>query len=342
MSTKHEPFISVITPVYNGAKFIAECIESVLAQTYRNFEYILVNNCSKDDTLDICQQYAQKDSRIQVHDNTDFLDVMVNHNHALSFMSKDSKYVKFVSGDDWIFPECVDKMVELAEENPNVGIVACYSIEGKRVLFQGLDYHQKVVNGRDICRNTLLGKQPYVFAAPTSLLYRADFARATPTFFPFAEGAPHADVSAVYQVLQHSDFGFVHQILTFTRVHEQSETSSSFKYGRTNRALLADMNRFGPLYLTPEEHAQHLNIATDKYYLWLVAALIENSFSKEFIEMQKSGLRSIGFELSPARLLRAAVMRGVELVVTPRVTIGKIAAMFRRRGKIEARGTQLT
>ncbi len=226
-----------------------------------------MNNCSKDNTLEICQQYARKDNRIQVHDNTDFLDVMVNHNHALSFMAKDSKYVKFVSGDDWIFPECVEKMVELAEENPNVGIVACYSTEGKRLLYQGLDYHQKVVDGREICRNTLLGKQPYVFAAPTSLLYRADFARATKTLFPFAEGAPHADVSAVYQVLQHSDFGFVHQILTFARVHEQSETSSSFKYGRANRAMLADMSRFGPIYLTPEEHAQHLGIALDKVLL---------------------------------------------------------------------------
>jgi len=342
MSTKHEPFISVITPVYNGAAFIAECIESVLAQTYRNFEYILVNNCSKDNTLEICQEYARKDKRIHVHDNTDFLDVMVNHNHALSFMSKDSKYVKFVSGDDWIFSDCVEKMVGLADENPSVGVVACYSIEGKRLLFQGLDYHEKVVNGREICRNTLLGKQPYVFAAPTSLLYRADFARATTEFFPFAKGAPHADVSAVYQVLQHSDFGFVHQILTFTRVHGQSETSSSFKYGRTNRALLADMYRFGPLYLTPEEHAQHLGIALDKYYSWLVAGLIENSFSNEFIEMQRSGLRAIGFEFSTPRLLKAAAMRGLELVTTPRLTTGKIAAMLKRKGKIEARGTQLT
>jgi glycosyltransferase involved in cell wall biosynthesis len=342
MSTIPGPFVSVLTPVYNGAAFIAECIESVLAQTYTNFEYILVNNCSKDNTLEICREYARKDSRIRVHDNTDFLDVMVNHNHALTFMSEKSTYFKFVSGDDWIFPECVAKMVGLAVANPNVGIVGSYSIEGKRILFEGLDYEQKVVNGREICRDTLLGKHPYVFGAPTTLLYRADLARRTKTFFPYAEGAPHADVSAVYQALEHSDFGFVHQVLSYTRVHVQSETSSSFKFGKTNRALLADMARFGPRYLSPEEHQKHLDVAIDKYYQWLLPALIENSFSKDFLEIQKSGLRAIGFEFQPTRLLKATVMRGVEFFEKPKTITQKISAMMKRKGKIEARGTSLT
>jgi cellulose synthase/poly-beta-1,6-N-acetylglucosamine synthase-like glycosyltransferase len=68
-----------------------ECIESVLRQTYTNFEYLLVNNCSKDNTVQIMHDYARRDSRIKVFDNTDFLDVMVNHNHAMSFVSPASK-----------------------------------------------------------------------------------------------------------------------------------------------------------------------------------------------------------------------------------------------------------
>ena len=68
MSTRNEPLVSVVTPVYNGADFLEECIESVLKQTYGNFEYLIVNNCSKDRTLDIALSYAQKDSRIRVHD----------------------------------------------------------------------------------------------------------------------------------------------------------------------------------------------------------------------------------------------------------------------------------
>jgi glycosyltransferase involved in cell wall biosynthesis len=337
-----QPFVSVITPCYNGADFIGECIESVLKQTYTNFEYILVNNCSKDNTLQIMRDYAARDSRIKVHDNTDFLDVMVNHNHAMRLMSEQSKHCKCVSADDWIFPDCLRQMVELAEAHPTVGVVGSYSLEGSRVLFEGLDYSQKVVNGREICHQTLTGKLPYVFGAPTTLLYRADLIRSVKEFFPYAKGAPHADMSAVYQALQSSDFGFVHQVLSFTRVHAASETSSSFKYGRINRALLADMARFGPVYLTPEEQRLHLGIATDKYYAWLVAALLENNFDKAFLEGQRQGLKAIGFELSTPLLLKAGLLRGVELLEHPSQTTQKLSAMLRRKGKIVARGTNLT
>ena len=341
MST-NQPLISVITPCYNGAEFLGECVESVLNQTYSNFEYIIVNNCSKDNTLELAHEYARKDSRIRVHDNVDFLDVMVNHNHALRLMSPDSKYCKCVSGDDWIFADCLRQMVEFADAHPSVGIVGSYSIEGERVLFEGLEYEQNVVNGREICRKTLLGQMPYVLGAPTTLLYRADLIRSVKDFFPFAQGNPHADMSACYQALEHSDFGFVHQLLSFTRIHAGSETSSSFKFGRINRAFLSDLVHFGPIYLTPEELEAQLDVMLGKYYSWLVPALFENSLDKKFLDVQRSGLSALGFELSTAKIVKAALLRGVELLETPSATSRKISAMLKRKGKIVARGTNLT
>ena len=58
-----QPFVSVLTPVYNGAKFLRECIESVLNQDYENWEYVLVNNHSTDNSLQIMREYAAKDDR---------------------------------------------------------------------------------------------------------------------------------------------------------------------------------------------------------------------------------------------------------------------------------------
>src|ERR1700690_526046 len=100
-SSKEQPFVSVLTPVYNGEAYLAECIESVLAQSYGNFEYIIVNNCSKDRTLQIANQYAERDKRIRVHDNTEFVDVIANHNIAFGLIDGAAKYCKVVSGDDF-------------------------------------------------------------------------------------------------------------------------------------------------------------------------------------------------------------------------------------------------
>lgn len=331
-----EPFVSVVTPVYNCGPYLAECIESVLNQTYRNFEYLIVNNCSTDNTLEIAQSYARQDNRIRISDNTEFLGVIANHNNAFNQLSLESKYCKVVSGDDWIFRDCLTQMVELAEAHPSVGIVGCYSLEGKSVLFQGLDYSESVVNGHEISRNTMLGL-PYVLGAPTSLLYRADLVRRTKTFYPYPDPAPHADVSGVFEALKDSDFGFVHQILSFTRVRETSQTSASFKFGRQHHARLADLAHFGPYYLSPAERQQQLRVLTDRYYAWLIAALIENSFDKEFLEIQRAALRQIGTELNMARLTKAALLRGVEFVQKPGVTLQKLSTMLKRRGKIEAR-----
>src|SRR5262245_33269523 len=121
-----DPLVSVATPVYNGGKYLAECIESVLAQTYQNWDYVIVNNCSTDKTLDIAQTYARKDKRIRVVSNYQFVGVIENHNIAFQNISQESKYCKVVSADDWLNPECLNKMVELAEAHPSVGIVGSY------------------------------------------------------------------------------------------------------------------------------------------------------------------------------------------------------------------------
>ena len=58
MSATQQPLVSVVTPVYNGQRFLHECIESVLSQTYRNWEYVIVDNVSDDDTVRIAEEFA--------------------------------------------------------------------------------------------------------------------------------------------------------------------------------------------------------------------------------------------------------------------------------------------
>lgn len=329
-----EPLVSVVTPVYNGADFLEECIESVLNQTYEHYEYIIVNNCSTDRTLEIALSYAQKDSRVRVHTNTEFVGVMENHNIALSLISPEAKYCKVVCADDFIFPECLAKMVEIAEANPSVGLVGSYTLAGKKVYFDGLEYDRKVVKGSEICRASLLGG-PYVLGNPTSSLYRADLVRRTTAFYP--SSSPHADTTACYQVLEHSDFGFVHQVLSYARIHPNSQSSRSIKHGLIFLAKLDELARFGPKYLSQSELKQWVTARMDAYYSSLASNLLEQARNKNFWRQHRTELEAMGFAFSWAKLLKTSLFAGLRLLVRPRRALRSALAITRNAGKMRAR-----
>src|SRR5215468_3228733 len=100
----NRPLVSIVTPVYNGGQYLAKCIESVLAQTYEAFEYIIVNNCSTDCSLEVAKEYERKDKRVRVQTNSKFVGLIENHNIAFRSISEDSTYCKVVCADDWIYP----------------------------------------------------------------------------------------------------------------------------------------------------------------------------------------------------------------------------------------------
>jgi glycosyltransferase involved in cell wall biosynthesis len=334
---RETPFVSVVTPVYNGADYLADCIESVLAQTYPHFEYTVVNNCSTDRTLEIATSYGQKDRRLRVHTNSTFVGVIENHNVAARLISRESKYCKFVSADDFLAPECLAKMVELAEANPTVGIVGAYMVAGNKVVNVGLGYDKSVVSGQEVCRATLLGG-PYLFGAPTSLMYRADLVRKSPEFFPNENNAnnPHADTTACYRWLGDSDFGFVHQVLSYARIHSESQTSRSITFGINKLALIEDLRRFGPSLLTSEELAKRQSELLDWYYGWLARAAIEKPRDKEFWCFQRTALEKMGLSLSRAKLAEALVRRGLESMFSPGESLRKVRAFRSSKGAIQA------
>ncbi len=313
MSLSLDPLVSVVTPVYNGGKYLAECIESVLAQTYKNWEYVIVNNCSTDRSSEIAHDYAQNDARVRVQNNSQFLGAVQNHNHALRQIRPDSKYCKVVHADDWLFPECLARMVEVAEANPSVGIVGAYRLDGVWVTCDGLPYPSTVVQGHQICRASLLGG-PYVFGSPTSLLIRCDLIRSRREYYN--ESQIHADMEACYEVLRNCDFGFVHQVLTYTRRH--AEAASSFAQGLNTYVLanLTVLKKYGPAYLTSEEYEKRLKQMTEDYYRFLARSVFQVR-GKGFWDFHKRGLKDLGDSLSFIKLMRAFSIEMLRVFLYP-------------------------
>lgn len=323
-----QPLVSVVTPVYNGEDYLVECIESVLKQTYQNFEYIIANNCSTDRTLDICSDYAKRDRRIRVYTNDQFVGVMENHNAALGRISPKAKYCKVICADDWMFPECLTKMVELAEANPSVGIVGSYQLSGQEgtdgrdwcVKWTQLPYPSAVTPGREICRYQLL-KSVYVFGSPTSTMYRADLVRESGDFYP--SSSPHSDTSACYKYLQHSDFGFVHQVLSYERVHEAAISATCRGLNTYAASWLHDLAEYGPFYLTGAEIDRRAREIVGYYYNLLTAGVFQRRGS-DFWEFHKRALRECGHPLSYLRLARAIGWELLSLLLNPMQTVKRL------------------
>ncbi len=328
MSSRQEPFVSVLTPVYNGEDFLAECIESVLSQTYGNFEYIIVNNRSTDRSLEIALEYAKKDSRIRVHNNEKFVGVIENHNIAFSLMSPSAKYCKVVSADDYIFSDCLMKMVQLAEANPSVGIVGSYQLSGDQVRWQGFKYPKNVFPGHEICRRIFLGDdKSFGFGSPTSIMYRADLVRSSKAFYP--NPSPHADTSACFEHLRNSSFGFVYQVLCYERTHAATQTSKSKEIERYASAYLSDLIHYGPLYLSKGELDCQVQKLLKTYHRFLAVDYFVGFRSKAFWDYHRSRLEELGYPLSRFSLFRAGFSALLEEVLNPGQSIKKLRKRIR-------------
>ncbi len=299
-----EPLVSVVTPVFNTEKYLGECIESVLRQTYNNWEYIIVDNCSTDRSLEIAKQYSQKDDRIRIHNNQDFLDIMPNWNRAVHQISLDSKYCKILHADDWLFPDCITHMVKVAETEPSVGIVASYRLDEDRVNLDGLPYPSTIIPGREICRLNLL-KGTYLFGSPTSLLIRSDEIRRRKEFYN--ESNIHADKEVCFEILKNSDFGFVHQVLTYTRRHNESTTSRIGRFNTTKVGSILVLKKYGPLFLSEDEYNTRMKVALRRYHRFL-AELLLNPDGKKMYKFHKDELSKIGIGIDRYKIIKTVIM----------------------------------
>lgn len=327
MDSASQPLVSIVTPAYNEEENLAECIESVLAQSYQNWDYTIVDNCSTDRTLEIARRYAAKDSRIRVHKNEQFLDMIPNHNVAVRRISPASKYCKMVLGDDWIFPACLEKMVAVAEANPSVGVVSAYQQYGQEIRLTGLPDGQTLVAGREACRQFLL-RRLILFGTQTSALYRADLVRARDPFYVNTEMA--ADLEVCFALLRTSDFGFVNEVLTYSRPRERSMAKISGDMGTFFGSLLGMLFTYGEGCLSTDEFAECLNLQISQYYSFLGRRVFVER-DPGFWSYHKKTFAKFGIGFSRARLTKAAVAELCSSLRDPKSTLESIKRLFSLR-----------
>jgi len=295
------PRVSVLTPVHNGEPHLRECIESVLRQTHRDWEYVIVDNCSRDRTPEIARHYAGEDPRIRVVTNAEFVGVIENHNIAFSLVGPDADYCKIVQADDWLYPECLEKFVDISEKNPSVVLASAYRLDQDRVGLKGLPSGQFVFPGRDIGRALFLGTLSDVFGSPTSHFFRASAVRARQPFYDPAN--MHADTEACFAVLEEGDFAFVHEVLTFTRRPGDTQTSRSHDRRSSFPGFLRILKNHGRRFLNEAEYTQSVRRHLRAYYLVLARDLLKRHGGPEYWRHHRDALKESGYPLSALRLI---------------------------------------
>ena len=116
------PLVSVVMPAYNAAAFIEEAIDSVVKQTVQNWELIVIDDCSKDNTRDVVLAVAEKDSRVRLVCNEQNMGVAKTRNRGLEMCG--GQYVALLDSDDYWKPTLLEKMIARAEET-TADIVYC-------------------------------------------------------------------------------------------------------------------------------------------------------------------------------------------------------------------------
>lgn len=117
------PLLSIGMPVYNGDRFIVEALESILSQTFENFDLIISDNGSTDKTEEICRAYSHQDPRIRYYRNLKNLGAAWNYNHVFSLSS--SPYFKWAAHDDVLAHDYLEKCVTVLDQHPE--IILCFS-----------------------------------------------------------------------------------------------------------------------------------------------------------------------------------------------------------------------
>ena len=263
MTHSSQPTVSIITPTYNREDLLSETIESVLSQNYANFEYIILDDGSTDNTQDILKDYDDPRLKLYRHDN---MGVIKTVNKGFSLATGD--YVTVVNSDDPLLPNYIEEMVAFLQQHP--------TIIGAYPDWIMIDEHSKPVREMTVKEYDYLDSLRYYlcYQGPGTMFYRRVFEEVAPydgTFPTFFDYEFYMRVGMYYE------FKRLPKVLATYRSH--SATITSQKQGKRSREYLDLMDK---LYQLDDMPAAARKIKRQVYasahYLTAVAAMHDQRY----------------------------------------------------------------
>lgn len=218
--------ISIILPVYNGEKYLSQSIESVISQTYENWELIILDDCSYDDTPNICNKYVNRDKRIYYYRNEKNLKLPGNLNKGFSLSNGD--FLTWTSDDNVYKENALEKMITVLKDNKNVDLVYA--------SYQDIDENniKKQINYAEMTTERIMGGN--IIGACFMYTRRAyNLTGKYDTSLFLVE-----DLDYWQRMLMHVNAKSIHDILYYYRIHSGSLTSTknNAEFGKKREAMI--------------------------------------------------------------------------------------------------------
>ena len=247
-----EPKVSICIPNYNYGRFIGDAIQSALEQTYKNFELIIVDNCSTDNSEEVIKSFS--DPRIRYCKNDRNIGLIRNWNRCLSLAR--GEYITLLHADDKITPNSIEKRVEILDRNPTVGLVyaSCIFIDSKGAVtgeIHPYDRDYNVIRGEDEFKKLVLGNH---ITTPTIMVRKKCYE----ALGSFSEEYLYMDWEMWLRITLNYDVSFISEPLGYSRLHDASATNSYLLNRKMNIARMDQYKIFKTIFS---------NLPPDKKYL---------------------------------------------------------------------------
>lgn len=167
----YSPVLSIIVPVYNSSASLPKCLDSIIGQTFKSFELLLINDGSKDASLDICSEYSRMDQRIKILDKPNG-GVSSARNVGLDNATGD--WIMFVDSDDWLFDNCIDSMLVPKSSQADLVIGTIYSQSSQSWYQLNLGTYTRACESSSLATLISTSITHPCISAPVAKLYKRD------------------------------------------------------------------------------------------------------------------------------------------------------------------------
>jgi glycosyltransferase involved in cell wall biosynthesis len=333
--------VSICIPTYNGEKYLRECLESAISQTYKNIEILVVDDKSSDQTILIAKEFAREDNRIKVHVNKTNLGLVGNWNRSIELAS--GYWIKFLFQDDLLFPSCIARMLENATSETK--FIFC----NRKIIYQddSESYIQKTdLNSRKSILATRFGiKSPgYIsidkmsniisqmvysnfMGEPNVTLFRKDITQKIGIFNP--QFTQLCDLDYWLRIAAEYPLYYVPETLCSFRVHSDSTSALNNRSGK----VLVDK-----IILSHEllNSSRYTNLR--KHFSQRTLEKIFNMFKLKIYEVQKELVRNPdNFELATHYYSLKEILPGIAKYEKPSLKTRIISAAVNLRRKIKSK-----